>query len=264
MRAQVCTNTGMKITIASTACLFWLACFAATPTVSQDYSAVDAIFSRHCLDCHASQDPEHGLVLENYEALMKGGETGPAIVAEKSDESLLIQMVEGRFEKEGKIKVMPPGKRKKLAPEEIAALRAWIDAGAKEPITPPIARELSVPRIVPKATPRNPVNALACSANARLVAAGRYGQVQLQDAKDFRLIRTLSGPKGNVNTVLFSPNDSEVFAAGGEPAIGGEVRQWRVADGELLHTFPVTKTPFMPWLFLRMPQSWLLAAMIRK
>src|SRR6266581_8292471 len=52
-----------------------------------DYAAVDAIFNQHCLDCHAAQDPEHGLVLENFESLMQGGETGPPIVPGKSLES---------------------------------------------------------------------------------------------------------------------------------------------------------------------------------
>src|SRR5438067_11168226 len=63
---------------------------------TNDYSAVDAIFSAHCLDCHAGQDPEGQLVLENFESLMKGGELGAALVPDKSAESLLVKMVEGR------------------------------------------------------------------------------------------------------------------------------------------------------------------------
>src|SRR4026207_1721609 len=103
---------------------------AETPT---DYAAVDAIFSKHCLDCHASKDPEGQLVLESYESLMKGGEIGAAIVPRKSAESLLVKMVEGRFEKDGKKKIMPPGKRAKLSAGEIAIIKAWIDAGAPAP-----------------------------------------------------------------------------------------------------------------------------------
>src|SRR5437868_4308851 len=98
---------------------------------TNDYGAVEAIFSAHCLDCHASKDPEGELVLENFEMLMKGGEIGPAIVPGKSAESLLVQMIEGRFEADGKKKIMPPGKRKKLSAEEIATIKTWIDAGAR-------------------------------------------------------------------------------------------------------------------------------------
>src|SRR3954469_18520372 len=98
-----------------------------------DYSSVDSIFAKHCLDCHASKDPEGQLVLESFESLMKGGELGAAVIPGKSADSFLVQMIEGRFEKEGKKKIMPPGKRAKLSPPEIVAIRDWIDAGAPAP-----------------------------------------------------------------------------------------------------------------------------------
>src|SRR5438105_3877666 len=148
-----------RMAIASTACLLSVTGVAAAPASPADYSAVDPIFRQHCLDCHGAQDPEHGLVLEDFETLMTGGEAGPVVVPGKSEESLLIQMIEGRFEKNGKPQIMPPGKRKKIAPEEIAVLKAWIDAGAKGPSTPALARDLVVPKIAPKGTPRNPINA---------------------------------------------------------------------------------------------------------
>src|SRR5882672_166483 len=97
---------------------------------ANDYSAVDAIFTAHCFDCHAGQDPEAQLVLENFETLMKGGESGPAIAPGKSADSLLVRMIEGRFEKDGKRKIMPPGKREKLSAAEILAIKSWINAGA--------------------------------------------------------------------------------------------------------------------------------------
>jgi len=75
-----------------------------------DYAAVHAIFEKHCLDCHAAQEPEAKLVLESFETLMKGGESGPALVAGKSGESLLVKMVEGSTERDGKRLIMPPGK----------------------------------------------------------------------------------------------------------------------------------------------------------
>src|SRR5438876_438310 len=67
--------------------------------VTNDFAAVEAILARSCLDCHAAQDPEAGLVLETFEALMKGGESGAVVVPGKSSESLLVKMVEGNFTK---------------------------------------------------------------------------------------------------------------------------------------------------------------------
>jgi len=78
---------------------------AAPSTQPPDYTSVDAIFTKYCLDCHASKDPEGELVLESFETLMKGGEIGPAILPGKGADSLLVKMIEGRFEKDGKKKI---------------------------------------------------------------------------------------------------------------------------------------------------------------
>ncbi|HMC28293.1 MAG TPA: c-type cytochrome domain-containing protein, partial [Verrucomicrobiae bacterium] len=100
---------------------------AAEPLPTNDYSAVDAIFTEHCLECHGSQDPEAKLVMESFDLLMKGGESGAVIVPGKSEESLLVRLIEGRVERDGKKLIMPPGKKRdKLKPEQIALIRAWI------------------------------------------------------------------------------------------------------------------------------------------
>ncbi len=203
----------------------------ADDTPGKDYPAVDALFSKYCLDCHGSQDPEGSLVLENFNTLMKGGELGPAVIPGKSADSLLVRMVEGSFEKDGKKKIMPPGKRDKLTPAEIATIKAWIDAGAPPPATNVVARELIVPKIPLKVAARNPVNALACSTAAGLLAVGRYGEVELRSSSDLHPVRTFSGITGNVNALAFSSDGTLIFAAGGQPALGGEVRSWNTADG---------------------------------
>ena len=102
-----------------------------------DYSRIEALFQKHCLDCHNAKDAEGQLILESYDLLMKGGEDGAVIIPGKSAESILVKSIEGSFEKDGKRKIMPPGaKRKKLDSEEIALIKAWIDAGAKGPSGP--------------------------------------------------------------------------------------------------------------------------------
>jgi len=213
--------------------LIELATSRAAEKSAPEYSSVDAVFSAHCLDRHAGKDPEGQLVLESFETLMKGGEIGPAIVPGKSDDSLLVQMVEGRFEKNGKKKIMPPGKRAKLTPEEIAVVRGWIDTGAHAPATPAAAKELVVPKISLKVAPRNPINALACSPDGKLLAVARYRGVELRSPADLSLVRALAGHRGNVNAVVFSADGRQLFAAGGQPGLAGEVRQWIVAEGRL-------------------------------
>ena len=82
-----------------------------------DYAEVYRLFDERCVECHTTDDPEAGLVMETYEGLLMGGETGKAIEPGKSAESLLMKYVRGEVEKEGKKKFMPPGKREKLGPE---------------------------------------------------------------------------------------------------------------------------------------------------
>jgi mono/diheme cytochrome c family protein len=203
-----------------------------------DYAAVDRIFSENCLDCHAAQDPEGKFVLENFDTLMQGGEIGKAVVPGKSTESLLFQMVEGTFEKDGKKKIMPPGKRKKLSPAEIALIKAWIDAGAHgPPAGTTVVKELVVPKILPKGTPRRPVVALAYATGPQLIAAGTCGEVELRSVTGNVIVRHLTGLHGNVNAVVFSPDGKYVFAAAGQPGVSGEVREWQVADGALIRSF---------------------------
>jgi len=209
--------------------------FAAEAATAQanDFTAVEAIFTKHCLDCHAALDPEAGLALENFETLMKGGDNGPAIVAGKSADSMLVWMVEGKDNQGAKKKIMPPGKRKKLEPAEIASIKMWIDAGAPAPReTKP--KELKLPKILPKGTPRSPVNSLAYAARQKVLAVARYGEVELRSVETHEPIRTLTGHRGNVNAVVFSADGSQLFAAGGDAGLVGEVRQWRIADGLLV------------------------------
>src|SRR3954469_17293436 len=98
-----------------------------------DFAEVQRLFDKHCVECHEAKDPEGKLVLESFESLMQGGENGPSIVPKKSQESLLVKRVEGRVEREGKKKIMPPGKKTKLTAEETATIKSWIDAGALPP-----------------------------------------------------------------------------------------------------------------------------------
>lgn len=202
-----------------------------------EYGRVAEIFAKHCVDCHAVQDPEGKFVLETHDLLMKGGESGPAIMPGNSSDSLLVKMVEGRFEKDGKTVAMPPGKRKKLETEEIAALRAWIDAGAHGPAAgAETVKAAAIPKIQPKSAPRQPVTAAASTANGQWVALGRHGEIELFAADEQMTVRKITGLKGNVNALAFSPDGQQLYSAAGDPGLGGEAQVWRVADGTLVRT----------------------------
>src|SRR5205823_2056591 len=88
---------------------------------------IEPILVKNCMACHASATKMGGLVMENYAFLMKGGAHGPVIVPGKSGESRMVLMLEGKVQPR-----MPFG-GDPLPAADIAAIKAWIDAGAKGP-----------------------------------------------------------------------------------------------------------------------------------
>jgi mono/diheme cytochrome c family protein len=89
----------------------------------------------HCYKCHSAQSEKlkGGLLLDNKEGILKGGESEkPAVVPGDADKSLLIEAV--RYQNE-ELK-MPPPKEGKLSDSQIADLVAWVRMGAPYPQSP--------------------------------------------------------------------------------------------------------------------------------
>jgi hypothetical protein len=87
------------------------------------------LLEANCYDCHGPKKHQAGLRLDERAAALKGGESGPVLVAGKSAESLLILAVAGLKEDLARM----PKKREPLSASQIAVLRAWIDQGADWP-----------------------------------------------------------------------------------------------------------------------------------
>ncbi|MFT5322904.1 MAG: mono/diheme cytochrome c family protein [Planctomycetaceae bacterium] len=84
-----------------------------------------------CFSCHSAKAEKlkAGLYMDGRAALLKGGESGAAIVPGKPDESLIMQAV--RYES---YEMPPDGK---LRDEEIASLAKWVEMGAPWPAGQP-------------------------------------------------------------------------------------------------------------------------------
>ena len=78
-----------------------------------------------CLSCHSEREQKGGLRLDDLSEILAGGDTGPALVANKPNESLLLQAVKY----EG-LEMPPDGK---LSEKEIFYLEQWIEMGAPWP-----------------------------------------------------------------------------------------------------------------------------------
>ena len=87
--------------------------------------AIEPILRRRCYSCHGPDKQESGLRLDRRAAVLRGGETGPALLPGKAAKSQLLLRVRSTASDE---RMPPTGAR--LTDAEIAALTAWIDQGA--------------------------------------------------------------------------------------------------------------------------------------
>jgi mono/diheme cytochrome c family protein len=79
---------------------------------------VRQILDARCVKCHGAGKLEGGLDLRRDLTMLKGGDSGPAVVPGKPDESLLVQRIESGE--------MPPGKKGPLGKEDQALIRRWV------------------------------------------------------------------------------------------------------------------------------------------
>jgi mono/diheme cytochrome c family protein len=112
---------------------FWLVLFTnpcaaqqATPAERQFFeNQVRPILANNCFRCHGPEKHRSNLRLDSRAAVLTGGDSGPAVVPGKPDESPMIKAVNYRDLE------MPPGKR--LGKKDVAALTEWVKMGAPWP-----------------------------------------------------------------------------------------------------------------------------------
>ena len=86
---------------------------------------VRPILVARCFKCHSSAEQKSGLRLDSVEAIIKGGELGPAMIPGKSgDSSIYLAMA-----RIGDLKMPPEGPG--LSEAEISIVKKWIDEGAQ-------------------------------------------------------------------------------------------------------------------------------------
>ena len=109
--------------------------FAAPEKSAPDSAAlfektVRPILAENCFKCHSHAENKFkgGLALDSPASILKGGETGPAIVPSQPEKSLLLQAVR----QSGELKMPPKGQ---LTSAQVAAIEQWIKAGAPMPAT---------------------------------------------------------------------------------------------------------------------------------
>ena len=178
-----------------------------------------------CLTCHGPTKQKAGLSFATHEALMRGSEEGPVVVAGDPGGSRLLAVLEPKAENH-----MPP--RRQLDARQIRALREWIRAGAAwdggvmEGEPERVGVELK-----PMPGGHGPAKAVAFSPDGTRLAAGRGGLISLYrvEGTNLALIREVAAHRDAVEAMAWT-SDGRFLASGGFQ----RVRTWSGEDLEPL------------------------------
>lgn len=186
------------------------------------------VLKASCLACHNKNKPKADLVLETPADMLKGGDSGPAVVPGKGVESLLVKAAAHEVED----MEMPPPDNKvaapNLTPEQLGLLKLWIDQGAKGEVK----TATTVIHWRPLPDDFTPVYAVAMTPDGQFAAAGRGNQVLVYHLPTRKLVATLADPqlgtdkpaahRDLVQSLAFN-DDGRFLASGGYR----QVKLWR-------------------------------------
>src|SRR5579863_2462811 len=102
---------------------------------------VAPLLKAKCAKCHGEKERKADLDLGSPAAILKGGESGPAVVPKEAEKSLLYEKVVAGE--------MPPGKKDRLTEAELAIIRRWIEAGAHANADAPAADMITQHDVIP-------------------------------------------------------------------------------------------------------------------
>ncbi|MEO0447271.1 MAG: c-type cytochrome domain-containing protein, partial [Verrucomicrobiota bacterium] len=102
-------------------------------------SRIRPVLAQECYECHSSTGKQKaGLILDHRQALLDGGDTGPAILPGNAEESLLIEAIKHLND------LTMPKAGVMLEERIIQDFEEWVNMGAPDPRdAPPTAEELA-------------------------------------------------------------------------------------------------------------------------
>ena len=152
-------------------------------------SKIRPLLASRCHTCHGDAATA-GLRLDSRAGALRGGQSGPAVVAGKPEESLLVKAVAHQHER---LKMPPAGK---LETHEIENLARWVLEGAVWPESP---REFFLTRIKPVLDAKcagchaqNPQGGLRLDSREGFARGGKSGPaVNMKDARRSLLLQAV-------------------------------------------------------------------------
>jgi WD40 repeat protein len=185
---------------------------------------------QNCLACHNQTKAKADLILETPQTILKGGESGPAVVPGKPDESLLLDAAAHE-----KKPFMPPADNKvnasDLTADQLALLKLWIEQGATGEVRG--AHSIVWRSLSEKV---RPILSLAVTPDGQFAACGRGNELLLYQLATERSVGPLVDPEliksgsGHSNAAHLDLVESLDFSPDGELLASGsyrEVKLWR-------------------------------------
>lgn len=97
-------------------------------TLAKESAEVLSILRERCWSCHGPEKHEAGLRLDQRDSILRGGDSGPALIEDEGAKSLLLH----RIQSDNPDEQMPP-KGERLSFSQIDSITNWIKHGAKFP-----------------------------------------------------------------------------------------------------------------------------------
>ncbi len=213
------------------------------------------LIESNCGKCHNPDKKKGDLDLTSYSGALKGGGSGPVVVAGNPDSSKLWKAITHAEDP-----TMPPNKPK-LPDKELEVFRKWIAGGLLETTgskaiaanKPTVDLTLSAasvgkpdgPPPMPEGLSLEPVvhtlrltalTGLASSPWAPLIAVAGEKQVLLYHAETLETLGILPFTEGFPDDVTFSRSGKLLLAGGGRGGQSGRVLVWDVVTGERVMT----------------------------
>lgn len=223
----------MRSVIFSVASVVFVTATCVAAETAPDYEQqVAPIFKKYCVGCHNATELEGEFSMESFADLQKGGPRGPAVLAGDSKSSRLIRMLTGQAKP-----AMPPKNEPGPKPDEIAVLKAWIDAGAAGPKgTTPAPLTLNTPKLAAAKKPKA-VTSVAWSPDGKTLAVARFAEVQLLNAATQQPAGVVGQQPGKVNSVKFSSDGRLLVIASGVTGLRGQATLWDIVANKLVRHF---------------------------
>jgi WD40 repeat protein len=234
------------------------------------------VLKQDCLNCHKPGKSKGGLLMNARDSLLKGGDSGPALVPGQAEQSLLYKLVLEQRDPHH----MPP--KKQLPAASLNALRDWINAGAEwrqsvldqleiapdlslatTPVSTAPALALAVspdhkklaasaggqllvydlqhvahPLVWQVAAHPDFIQALAWSNDGQWLATAGYQSIKIWSVAEQRQIKQLhSGLASFITALCFTKDGHTLYAADGQATQSGHLHQIHSFRAEILHTW---------------------------